>query len=37
MDSNSTYYGPVGETADEIFLEKTFLISGYLTALGYGT
>ena len=31
-----SYYGPVNETASDIFLEKTFLISGYLTALGYG-
>jgi len=35
-NSSSTYYGPVGETSSEIFLEKTFMASGYLTALGYG-
>ncbi|KAI0060432.1 hypothetical protein BV25DRAFT_1955777 [Artomyces pyxidatus] len=29
-------YGPTGETSEEILFEKTFLISGYLTALGYG-
>ncbi|KAF7431157.1 hypothetical protein PC9H_006877 [Pleurotus ostreatus] len=34
--SNSTYFRPVGETNDEIFLEKTFLASGYLTGLGFG-
>ncbi|KAJ7229022.1 hypothetical protein GGX14DRAFT_346163 [Mycena pura] len=34
--SNSTYYGPVGETYSEILLEKTFLQAGYLTALGFG-
>ncbi|KAI0060430.1 hypothetical protein BV25DRAFT_961919 [Artomyces pyxidatus] len=34
--SNSTGYGPVGETATDIFLERTFLASGYLTAFGYG-
>lgn len=34
--SSASYYGPVNETASDIFLEKTFLISGYLTALGYG-
>ncbi|KAJ7640764.1 hypothetical protein DFH06DRAFT_1215164 [Mycena polygramma] len=32
----STYYGPVGESATDIFLEKTFLQAGYLTGLGYG-
>ncbi|KAJ6612711.1 hypothetical protein B0H10DRAFT_2278854 [Mycena sp. CBHHK59/15] len=32
----SPYYGPIGESAADIFLEKTFLISGYLTGLGYG-
>lgn len=37
MSSNSsTYYGPINETSQDIFLEKTFLISGYLTGLGYG-
>ncbi|KAJ7077413.1 hypothetical protein B0H15DRAFT_562964 [Mycena belliarum] len=30
------YYGPLGESAAELLLEKTFLISGYLTGVGYG-
>ncbi|KAH8101223.1 hypothetical protein BXZ70DRAFT_117570 [Cristinia sonorae] len=36
--SNSTYFGPskVDETPSDIFLEKTFLVSGYLTGLGFG-
>lgn len=34
--SDAPYYGPVDESSSDIFLEKTFLISGYLTALGYG-
>ncbi|THH23221.1 hypothetical protein EUX98_g7948 [Antrodiella citrinella] len=29
-------YGPIGETSDQILLEKTFMASGYLTGLGYG-
>lgn len=35
-NDSSPYYGPVGETAEEVFLEKTFLASGYLTAFGFG-
>jgi len=34
--SNSTYYGPVGETAEQIFYERTFMNSGYLTGVGFG-
>ncbi|KAK7680852.1 hypothetical protein QCA50_016162 [Cerrena zonata] len=36
--SNNTkpYYGPVGETPDEILLEKTFVAAGYLTGFGFG-
>ncbi|CAL1697608.1 unnamed protein product [Somion occarium] len=30
------YYGPVGETPDEILLEKTFVAAGYLTGFGFG-
>ena len=31
------YYGPVGETSAQILLEKTFMASGYLTGVGFGT
>ncbi|THV07197.1 hypothetical protein K435DRAFT_710547 [Dendrothele bispora CBS 962.96] len=33
---SSTSYGPVGETPEEVFLERTFMQAGYLTGLGYG-
>lgn len=43
VDTNGTividgkpYYGPVGETSLQIFLEKTFMASGYLTGVGFG-
>ncbi|CAL1697332.1 unnamed protein product [Somion occarium] len=36
VNPNGTYYGPTDETPDEIFLEKTFMASGYLTGVGYG-
>lgn len=35
--TNGTYYGPVDESPSDIFLEKTFIASGYLTGVGYGT
>ncbi|KAI0060428.1 hypothetical protein BV25DRAFT_1807362 [Artomyces pyxidatus] len=34
--SATPYYGPTGETPEQIFFERTFMASGYLTALGYG-
>ncbi|CAL1714268.1 unnamed protein product [Somion occarium] len=34
--SSTPYYGPLGESQSDIFLEKTFLASGYLTGVGYG-
>lgn len=34
--TDGTYYGPVDESPQDIFLEKTFLASGYLTGVGYG-
>lgn len=36
VNPNGTYYGPVDETPTEIFLEKTFLIAGYITGVGFG-
>lgn len=35
--TGSPYYGPIGETSSDIMLEKTFLASGYLTGVGFGT
>jgi hypothetical protein len=35
-NSTNTYYGPVGETPSQLFLEKTFMAAGYLTGFGYG-
>ncbi|TCD61350.1 hypothetical protein EIP91_008560 [Steccherinum ochraceum] len=34
--SDKPYYGPIGETSEQILLEKTFMASGYLTGFGYG-
>ncbi|KAJ6584721.1 hypothetical protein B0H19DRAFT_1015368 [Mycena capillaripes] len=30
------YYGPLGETPEQILLERTFMQAGYLTGVGYG-
>lgn len=30
------YFGPIGETSNQILLEKTFMASGYLTGVGFG-
>jgi hypothetical protein len=34
--TNGSYWGPMGESAAEIQLEKLFLASGYLTGLTFG-
>ena len=36
VNPNGTYYGPVYETPTEIFLEKSFVIAGYITGVGFG-
>ncbi|KAI0042688.1 hypothetical protein FA95DRAFT_1682387 [Auriscalpium vulgare] len=36
LTMSNTSFGPVGETHNEIFLEKTFMASGYLTGVGFG-
>jgi len=35
-DTAAPYYGPVGEASADIFLERTFMASGYLTGVGFG-
>jgi hypothetical protein len=34
--TNGSYWGPIGETAEEITFEKLFLVSCYLSGIGFG-